>query len=1351
MRVDSIKFYNINQISSGYNQTKYQTSPLIRSFDQYPIGYMQHQINFGASATQVFSWPRGLIELKLRGGGLPCLYCGEKMVPRPAFDAIASIAKPKARARAVKSFLDAMSEIQKTLSPEDRKVFQSVRDLFNRQEQESYEKSLLAALKREGYEYYPNIKYSREIIKSIRHFEDTMTPIARDVFAEIKSYHKRHIDATLQETMAALRPKHLKILDAAQMGVLDNIEAMITGLSDESRQKVLKIINDARNTINAGDILQPFKRKNFIKRLIGLKEEIPEKQILTQIEQEAFKLPSSGDNVSAFIVKYSGVITGDVIEEIPEADFEENLSAAEKAILAQIKEKYGEKYPDKTIQEIIDEISHECQQQFIKKQNETINDLNSNAQDISKQVQDTASRIIQDITAMDEQTNPSMLRQSLLNNLRELRVTINGESLQTIFKKAQKMPYAENNDEAWVLENFEMLEKIQAKKKHSGEERKILARMKEYYRNHYGLGRSKELAEIKLSQDSAQKVHERILDTVQDIRALVEDESLSASIIRQRLVKKLKELKSMMSNEGFQAVLSKAQEMPCAKNDNEVWLLENLEIFDDIKLDANSTIASPETKKKLAQNISKRIRRTVADITQSIRAMAGPESSNPSALQQNLFIKLKELESMLNNESFQEILGKVQKMPSAKNDEDAWILENLDVLKAINPNKNIPPETKKIIERMQEYIKGYSNGKFWQKDIDQLPEDIVVKLTQKQNSIISELNSNAQNVSKRIRKIAANITQDIKPMIGTEPSPSVIKQKLFSDLKKLSSLLGNNSLNIILNKAQKMPDGQNSAEVWILENAEAFNSLQAIKNVPHNKRRIISRMNEYVKSFNQGKPLQGPITNILPEIKRSLEQKQNLVLDAVSQTIEQITGSFESDVLQTTNLFVNQAEPKKFVNKVKQMQTPLNKFGNDILLAPLSKLSFNNTESLFNDIEILQYIFERISPEIRSNLEQKQNAVLNSIDQAVDKMMNLFEFNISNGKAFITKDESKSPSSKSMLFGSPLNKFGNEFILSPYSALFQDNGVPLRGAIERILPRLRANLKQKQNTALEAIVQTIDDMLLSHFEEGMLKGSLSPNGSEIKSTHDRTKVVSELPMYEEESLQDAIKKLFPEIKSKLAQRQKTVLDETTQAVKEMMDDFEFKVLQSTITFVDNPDQKKIFIKMKQLQTPLNEQQTKFLLEPLSQRLQSRNDISAFVLKYATSKSNLDNEKTLSFVQRSDKEIAQSLLAKSVYSVEHLRPKELFTDIQDANVLKNLALVHQHCNEEKTNILLADYIEKYPEIIQNAQKYVDYIIEMINNGKLLFCDDYPAELKATLYTESKGKINLDISRLKIHNH
>ena len=162
------------------------------------------------------------------------------------------------------------------------------------------------------------------------------------------------------------------------------------------------------------------------------------------------------------------------------------------------------------------------------------------------------------------------------------------------------------------------------------------------------------------------------------------------------------------------------------------------------------------------------------------------------------------------------------------------------------------------------------------------------------------------------------------------------------------------------------------------------------------------------------------------------------------------------------------------------------------------------------------------------------------------------------------------------------------------------------------------------------------------------------------------------------------------------------------------DTFKRKTLLTSLDEIKlKPEEKELFEKIKD----------KALYLPTSGSSEN-----AFVVKYAN---------------RSHQEIAKRILRASVATIEHIKPDSMGGE----NKLSNFILASSSANSYRSNMPLDKYIEMFPDIPANCQKYINEIITCINRGALRGNETYPYEVRKTLKKESKGKIILDLSRYK----
>ena len=84
----------------------------------------------------------------------------------------------------------------------------------------------------------------------------------------------------------------------------------------------------------------------------------------------------------------------------------------------------------------------------------------------------------------------------------------------------------------------------------------------------------------------------------------------------------------------------------------------------------------------------------------------------------------------------------------------------------------------------------------------------------------------------------------------------------------------------------------------------------------------------------------------------------------------------------------------------------------------------------------------------------------------------------------------------------------------------------------------------------------------------------------------------------------------------------------------------------------------------------------------------------------------------------------------------------------ASSISNCILVRSKENWEKSDTPLSVSLEKHPERVVHLQEYYKHVIDKINNGGMKEYLWYPYEIKKTLEYETKNKLVLDSSKLKI---
>lgn len=101
------------------------------------------------------------------------------------------------------------------------------------------------------------------------------------------------------------------------------------------------------------------------------------------------------------------------------------------------------------------------------------------------------------------------------------------------------------------------------------------------------------------------------------------------------------------------------------------------------------------------------------------------------------------------------------------------------------------------------------------------------------------------------------------------------------------------------------------------------------------------------------------------------------------------------------------------------------------------------------------------------------------------------------------------------------------------------------------------------------------------------------------------------------------------------------------------------------------------------------------------------------------------------------------------SVEHIFPRSC----GGKDVMENFGGASTRANSNRKSIDFVTHMKQHPEIRENCQKYVDRLIELYHNGifrKLNINPKYVVDFKKTILNQSKGMLDLDISKLYSKN-
>lgn len=157
---------------------------------------------------------------------------------------------------------------------------------------------------------------------------------------------------------------------------------------------------------------------------------------------------------------------------------------------------------------------------------------------------------------------------------------------------------------------------------------------------------------------------------------------------------------------------------------------------------------------------------------------------------------------------------------------------------------------------------------------------------------------------------------------------------------------------------------------------------------------------------------------------------------------------------------------------------------------------------------------------------------------------------------------------------------------------------------------------------------------------------------------------------------------------------------------------------------------------------------KMLLSSLDELKPKRGEKAIFELLrdraiYLPTSSSSENAFIVKYANRSQEEIAKRIIRVSRATIEHVKPNSK----NGENALSNFMLVSECANSARSNMPLSKFIDRFPCVLKNCQKYINQIISIIHSGNFKGYETYPYKIKKTLAKESAGRIILDLSEYK----
>lgn len=218
------------------------------------------------------------------------------------------------------------------------------------------------------------------------------------------------------------------------------------------------------------------------------------------------------------------------------------------------------------------------------------------------------------------------------------------------------------------------------------------------------------------------------------------------------------------------------------------------------------------------------------------------------------------------------------------------------------------------------------------------------------------------------------------------------------------------------------------------------------------------------------------------------------------------------------------------------------------------------------------------------------------------------------------------------------------------------------------------------------------------------------------------------------TLTDILQNNYVDAKSRLVNSQMDVLDEIRVLSKKKLkrDDKEYVDLYLAIIekdiYNDSFRIKSSRELLSRLENELSDKQTAKEIIKLTKKFPNTSTNSdAFIVKN---------------YNKSPEEIAELLISPSQISIEHIKPSSERGEDSPSNYL----IASKRMNNYRRSIPLYELIEEYPNIPQQTQRYFDELIARVNCGGLDEIGISIPDVKDSLYEESNGLIDVDISNL-----
>ena len=151
------------------------------------------------------------------------------------------------------------------------------------------------------------IKKGDELAQELEKYKNRLRGVEIKVAKKLILLAPKHKDKNLKELFLLMYRNSIKQLEKSQQKVIAKVNKLSDGLEGETYIAVKKDIAFVSKLLKKRKNSQVFKRKTFIAsfyKLLGEEQNDRNKKILELIALKAKKLPTSGNSVDAFVVKY---------------------------------------------------------------------------------------------------------------------------------------------------------------------------------------------------------------------------------------------------------------------------------------------------------------------------------------------------------------------------------------------------------------------------------------------------------------------------------------------------------------------------------------------------------------------------------------------------------------------------------------------------------------------------------------------------------------------------------------------------------------------------------------------------------------------------------------------------------------------------------------------------------------------------------------------------------------------------------------------------------------------------------------------------------------------------------------